>query len=71
MQYQVLVPCRNDETGRAFQPGEAVTADDFPAAVIENWLEIGVLAPRAADPEGGPAAGPKRTRRKKVTDGGR
>lgn len=39
-EYLVLVPCRNDDTGVRFQPGETVTADEFPAAVIANWLQI-------------------------------
>lgn len=54
-EYLVLIPCRSDETGRAFEPGETVTDEDFPAAVIANWLiiEPPVLAevPGATDEE--------------------
>lgn len=36
--YRVLIACGNGK--KEFEPGDVVTADDFPAAVIRNWLEI-------------------------------
>lgn len=39
MSYTVLIACRNDKTGAAFAPGDTVTADDFPKAVIAEWLK--------------------------------
>ncbi len=41
--YEVLIPCRNGETGKSFDVGDTVTKDDFTHVIIENWLEIGVL----------------------------
>ncbi len=41
--YKVLIPCRNDKTVKSFAVGDTVTKDDFSAAVIKNWLDIGVL----------------------------
>lgn len=38
--YLVLIPCRNDNTGARFEPGDVVDESDFPAAVIDNWLTI-------------------------------
>lgn len=43
-QYEALVACRNDATGKAYKPGDQVEAGDFEPDVIENWLRIGVLA---------------------------
>jgi hypothetical protein len=37
--YVALVGCQNDKTGEAFKPGDIVQADDFPAAVIADWLK--------------------------------
>lgn len=39
MSYTVLIECRNDKTGGAFQPGDSVTAADFPQSVINAWLK--------------------------------
>ena len=36
--YKVLVPCGNSATGQEFEPGDTVTADDFPKKAIDNWL---------------------------------
>ena len=38
--YEVLIPCRNDETGKRFDVGGLVTSKDFKKTVIDNWLEI-------------------------------
>ncbi len=43
--YEVLILCRNDKTGKRFDVGGVVTSKDFKKAVINNWLEIGVLKP--------------------------
>ena len=64
MAYTVLIACRSDATGIRFKPGDTVRDGDFPAEVIEHWLEIGVLARPAAQ-----VAAPARTSRKKVTRG--
>ena len=42
-QYEVLIACRNDKSGKVFEPGDTVKSGDFVKAVIDNWLEIGVL----------------------------
>lgn len=39
--YIALVGCENAK--KRFEPGEVVNSKDFSAAVIKNWLEIGVL----------------------------
>jgi hypothetical protein len=57
--YRVLVPCRSDERGQQYRPGDTVADGDFPPEVIANWLAIGVLAPDAD----GLALSPKRGRR--------
>jgi hypothetical protein len=36
--YRVLIPCANDATGKRYDFGARVTDDDFPAAVIKDWL---------------------------------
>lgn len=41
--YKVLIPCRSDKSGKEYKPGDTLTGKEFPKAVIENWLEIGVL----------------------------
>lgn len=38
MTWRVRVACRNDATGASYQPGDVVTAADFPKAVIAAWL---------------------------------
>ena len=38
--YRVLIPCRDDATGKAYQPGDKVTAEDFTERVIANWLRL-------------------------------
>ena len=45
MLYIVLVGCESDITGERYEPGETCATGDFPAGVIANWLEIGVLTP--------------------------
>jgi len=49
--YIALVGCENAK--KRFEPGEVVNSKDFSAAVIKNWLEIGVLeiAPALVTPE--------------------
>ncbi len=37
--YRVLVGITNDANGKEWQPGDIVTAADFPAGVIDNWLD--------------------------------
>lgn len=37
--YKVLIPCRDDKTGKSYRPGDTVTADDFAQAVINAWLK--------------------------------
>ena len=39
-EYIVLIPCRNDETGDSFEPGDVIDESVFGASVIDNWLEI-------------------------------
>jgi hypothetical protein len=41
--YRALVSLSSDKTGKTWKPGDAVSADDFQAAVIKNWLAIGAL----------------------------
>ena len=43
VKYVVLVDCRDDLTGKTYQPGDLISPEDFPQRVIANWLEIGVL----------------------------
>ena len=43
VQYVAQVAVSSDKTNRRFTPGDVVTIVDFPAQVIENWLELGVL----------------------------
>jgi hypothetical protein len=45
MIYLVLIGCESDTTGERYEPGETCATGDFPAGVIANWLEIGVLTP--------------------------
>lgn len=37
--YRVLIDIRDDESNRAWRPGQFVNEDDLPAAVIANWLK--------------------------------
>lgn len=37
--YRVLIGVTNDATGKEYSPGDIVTAADFPADVIDNWLD--------------------------------
>lgn len=39
--YEAKVGLTNERTGRSYQPGEVVTADDFDQAVLEHWAETG------------------------------
>jgi hypothetical protein len=41
--YRALVALSSDKSGRTWKPGDTVSDDDFPAAVIKNWLLIGAL----------------------------
>ena len=43
--FTVLIPCRDDETGKQYETGAAVSVEDFTPDVLENWLEIGVIEP--------------------------
>lgn len=49
MSFRVLVPCRDDETGKAFKVGDLVSVENFDTAVLENWLDIGVIEPREVE----------------------
>lgn len=51
LDYEVLIPCSNDKTGKRYAAGDVVTHKDFDTAVIRNWLEIDppVLRVRSAD----------------------
>ena len=37
--YRVLIQCTNDKTGRTYEPGEIVTAADFPKAILYEWVQ--------------------------------
>lgn len=39
-EYEVLIACRSDQTGKSYKPGDTVTVADFPAEVIANWQTI-------------------------------
>jgi len=41
--YKVLVPCKSDKHGKSYQIDDIISHTAFPAGVIKNWLEIGVL----------------------------
>ena len=41
--YKVLVPCKSDKKGKIYQIDDIISHTAFPAPVIQNWLEIGVL----------------------------
>ena len=43
--YLVLIPCRNDTTDQQWQPDDFLYDGEVSEAVIDNWIEIGVLAP--------------------------
>lgn len=64
--YRVLVLCHNDATGKSYRPGRVIGPKAFPAEVIENWLEIGVLREELAAPVATGVTGEK-----KEDDGGR
>ena len=51
--YEVLIPCRNDKTGKAYKPGDVVTTADFPAEVIANWQTITPPVVRVKVKDGG------------------
>lgn len=36
--FKVLIPVRDDKSGKAWKVGAIVKAGDFPAAVIADWL---------------------------------
>jgi hypothetical protein len=38
--YMVLVPIRNELTGRRYMPGDEIQDGYFSKMVIKNWLEI-------------------------------
>lgn len=42
-QYKVLIPCRDDKKKKVYHVGEIVDEKEFSKAVIENFVEIGVL----------------------------
>lgn len=39
-QYEVLIDCHNNKTGKDYKAGDIVTGADFPKAVIDNWLAL-------------------------------
>lgn len=41
--YIVVSPIRSDRTKKSYPVGAIIDNGDFPAAIIANWLEIGVL----------------------------
>lgn len=51
--YRVIIGCQSDKTGKRYEPGDTCTGADFPARVIGNWLEIGVLAVEPEEVEDG------------------
>ena len=40
LDYEVLIACRSDKTGKEYDAGDTVTNADFSPDVIANWLEI-------------------------------
>ncbi len=39
MKFKVLIACRSDKTGKAYEPGEIIPARAFPPAVVADWLK--------------------------------
>lgn len=44
-EYVATTGLTNDATGARFEQGAEICETDFPADVIANWIEIGVLFP--------------------------
>jgi hypothetical protein len=40
--YKVLIPCRKGDK-KPYKAGDVISGKEFTKAVINNWLEIGVL----------------------------
>ena len=41
--YKAVVGLDNDKTGKRFEPGDAVSEDDFTKATIKHWLKKGAI----------------------------
>lgn len=57
-EYKVLIACRDDESDKAWKPGDTMIDGDLPARVISTWL--------TQDP---PVLEPKKPAKGKVNDG--
>lgn len=49
MTWRVNVQCSSDKTGKEYEPGDIVVKGDFPAAIIQEWVDMGVLSPDEGD----------------------
>lgn len=56
LDYEVLIACGNDETGRSYAIGDTVTNADFPPDVIAAWLTIAPPVLRVKDAAMSPEA---------------
>ena len=41
--YEVVMGIEDDNLGKRHEPGEIVSLEDWPAEVIAQWLEAGVI----------------------------
>jgi hypothetical protein len=57
-QYKVLIPCRDDKSGKSWKAGDKLDANDLPASVIAAFLsnDPPVLAAVEEEPAKKPAA---------------